>query len=193
MKLHFKYDFNLACKTLLQEQLDKLQLDYELRGPCDVELNGYMDETGHIALSEMIRPYGMEVVDNQKHMLIRKTKSMILDMINEDDRMPTAKIASLLASRLNHSSGYLSKLFTEYANTSIENYIIIHKIERVKKLLLQGESTLTDISFQFNYSSVAHLSNQFKKLTGLTPTAFVRIQRKREEVSSSHRSESINN
>ena len=179
MKLHFKYDFNLACKTLLQEQLDKLELQYELNGPCDLEIAGYLDESRHLALSDVLRPYGMEVVDSQKSVLIRKTKLMILEMVSEDDRMPTAKIASVLASKLNHSSGYLSKLFTEYANTSIENYIILHKIERVKKLLLEGKSTLTDISFQFNYSSVAHLSNQFKKLTGLTPTAFVRIQRKR--------------
>lgn len=179
MKLHFKYDFNLACKILLQEQLEKMQVKYDLRGPCDLEIAGYMDEASYNTFSALLKPYGMEVVYNPKSILIQRTKAIILDMIGEDDRMPTAKIASLLASQLNHSAGHLSKIFSEHANTSIENFIILHKIERVKKLLLEDQVTLTDISFQLNYSSVAHLSNQFKKLTGITPTAFVRIQKRR--------------
>ncbi|MDB5229088.1 MAG: AraC family transcriptional regulator, partial [Bacteroidota bacterium] len=118
-------------------------------------------------------------VDNQKSTLVQKIKDTIIEMVWLEEKLPTSKISSYIAEKLNHSYGYLSNLFSEVTYTSIENYIIIQKIERAKQMIIGDELTLTEISYRLNYSSVAHLSTQFKKTTGLTPSAFQRIIKKR--------------
>jgi AraC-like DNA-binding protein len=100
-------------------------------------------------------------------------------MVSLEDNFPSEKISLYLAEKLNHSYGYLANAFSEVTYSSIENFIIMQKIERAKQLMINGDLTLTEISYKLNYSSVAHLSNQFKKTTGLTPSAFQRIIVKR--------------
>ena len=179
MNLYIKYDIHAACKVILEEELSKLDLKYELIGLGEVEIKGEMTPDQLQKLNEGLNKYGIEIVDNQKSTLVQKIKDTIIEMVWLEEKLPTSKISSYIAEKLNHSYGYLSNLFSEVTYTSIENYIIIQKIERAKQMIIGDELTLTEISYRLNYSSVAHLSTQFKKTTGLTPSAFQRIIKKR--------------
>jgi len=180
MRLYIKYDINIAVRKILREQLDKLGLQYQLAGIGEVEIEGAVSSKLHVQLNTALSKYGIEIVTNQKSALIQKIKDAIVEMVYLEEKLPTSKISSFLAGKLNHSYGYLSNLFSEVTHTSIENFIIMQKIERAKQLIIADELTLTEISYKLNYSSVAHLSNQFKKTTGLTPSAFQRIIKKRQ-------------
>ena len=122
------------------------------------------------------------MLNSQKSQLMQRIKDAIVEMIFEKDKMPITTISHYLSDKLNLSYGYLSNVFSEYTYTSIENFIIIQKIEKAKKLIIEEELTLTEISFILNYSSVAYLSSQFKKETGLTPSMFKRIVDKRRRL-----------
>ena len=123
--------------------------------------------------------YGIEIIDDQKNALIQKTKDIIVEMIYREENLPLEKISSYIAKRVSYSYGYLATLFSEMTYSSIENFIILQKIERAKQMILVEGLTLTEIAARLNYSSVAHLSSQFKKTTGLTPSAFQAIIKKR--------------
>jgi AraC-like DNA-binding protein len=181
MKLYIKYDINIAVRKILREQLDKLGLQYQLIGIGEIEIEGTVPTKIHSQLNAALGKYGIGIVTNQKSALIQKIKDAIVEMVYLEEKLPSSKISSFLAEKLSHSYGYLSNLFSEVTHTSIENFIIMQKIERTKQLIIANELTLTEISYKLNYSSVAHLSNQFKKTTGLTPSAFQRIIRKRQE------------
>ena len=115
--------------------------------------------------------------------MIQRIKDAIVEMVYEKDKLPSVTISQYLSEKLNFSYGYITNIFSEYTYTSIENFIIIQKIERAKKLIIEDELTLTEVSYKLNYSSVAYLSSQFKKVTGLTPSAFKRIVDKRRSLS----------
>ncbi|WP_395046530.1 helix-turn-helix domain-containing protein [Flavobacterium sp.] len=179
MKLFFKFDINIICKTILQEQLENLGLGYQLLSFGEVQIKGTVSDEKLQELSDSISKYGIEIVENQKSILIQKIKDTIIDMVFSDEDLTSLKSSVYLSEKLNLNYGYISNLFSEVTYTSIENFIIIQKIERVKQLLLINELTLTEIAYKLNYSSVAHLSTQFKNTTGLTPSAFQRIIIKR--------------
>lgn len=181
MKLYLKFDTNYACRVILQEKMQEFGIDYELKELGEVEIKGNLQPELQKQLEAALEHYGIRLVNNHKNSLIEKTKDIIIEMIYEKEKLPNTNISTYLADRLNHSYGYISNLFSEVTYSSIENFIIIQKIERAKQLIIEGELTLTEISYQLNYSSVAHLSNQFKKTTGLTPTAFQRIIKKRAD------------
>ncbi|NMH27339.1 helix-turn-helix domain-containing protein [Flavobacterium silvaticum] len=181
MKLYLKFDTNHACRVILQEKMQEFGIDYELKELGEVEIKGNLPADVQKNLEAALEHYGIRMVNNHKNTLIEKTKDIIVEMIYEKEKLPSTNISTYLADRLNHSYGYISNLFSEVTYSSIENFIIIQKIERAKQLIIDGEFTLTEISYQLNYSSVAHLSNQFKKTTGLTPTSFQRIIKKRAD------------
>lgn len=179
MKTYIKYDINVACRTIVQEQLLQLGIDYELQDLGEIVIKKPVSEELFKVLQANLKRYGIDVLNDQKSQLIQRIKNTIMEMI-EQDKLPASKISYYLAERLNMNYSYISTIFSEYTHSSIENYIILQKIERTKKLLLQDFS-LTEISYLLNYSSVAHLSGQFKKTTGLSPSVFKKIidQRKR--------------
>lgn len=181
MKLYVKYDINLACRVILKEKLSAFGIEFELKELGEVDIKGTIPADIQPKLEAELAHYGIRIVSNHKNTLIEKTKDLIIEMIYEKEKLPNTNISTYLADRLNHSYGYISNLFSEVTYSSIENFIIIQKIERAKQLIIEGELTLTEISYRLNYSSVAHLSNQFKKTTGLTPTSFQRIIKKRAE------------
>ena len=129
----------------------------------------------------VLNEYGIEVIENQKSILVQKIKDTIVEMVNSEVPL-SVKSSVYLADKLNHSYGYLSNLFSEVTYTSIESYIILQKIELSKNLIINDQLTLTEIAYKLNYSSVAHLSTQFKNITGITPSAFQRILKKRREI-----------
>lgn len=182
MKLHIKYDSIVTCRVVLQEQLEKLDVQYKLLNLGEIEITNKISVANLNALQDNLSHYGISVLDDQKSQFIQKIKDTIIEMIYEKDKLPLTTISYYLADKLNFSYGYIANIFSEYTFTSIENFIIIQKIERAKKLILEEELTLTEISYELNYSSLAHLSNQFKKVTGLTPSMFKRIIDKKRKI-----------
>jgi len=154
-------------------------LKYDLTTFGEVEIRQHFSVEEYKQLNTALSEYGIEIVESQKSVLVQKIKDVIIEMIYLEEKLPASKISHYLTEKLNHSYGYLANLFSEVTYTSIENFIILQKIELVKELIISEKLTLTEISIKLNYSSVAHLSNQFKKTTGLTPSMFQRIIEKR--------------
>jgi len=182
MKLYVKYDINQACRIIMQEQLERLSIKYELLEFGEIEISDSVSDESFTELQNSLERYGIEIINNQKSQLVQRIKDTIIEMIYEKDKLPTSTISNYLADKLNLSYGYIANVFSEYTYTSIENFIIIQKIERAKKLIVEDGLTLTEVSYKLNYSSVAYLSAQFKKVTGLTPSMFKRIVDRRRNL-----------
>jgi AraC-like DNA-binding protein len=165
--------------VVLAEQLDQLGLDYSILGLGEVDIPNGSSLSGITLLQDLLKRYGIEIVETQKSILVQRIKDAIIEMVYMNENLIGSKISTHLAGKLNHGYGYLSNLFSEVTHTSIENFIILQKIERAKHLMLTQDLTFSEIAWKLNYSSVAHFSTQFKNVTGLTPTAFQRIIRKR--------------
>lgn len=181
MKLILKFDYQALAQKLLDEKLYQLGIKYTMPNFGEIVLLENVSETVLEQLHHFFANYGIEPIENQKNILVQKIKDCIYEMIHCEEVM-TMKSSVYLADKLNHSYGYLSNLFSEVTYTSIENYIIIQKIELAKNYIINNQYTLTEIAHRLNYSSVAHLSTQFKNITGLTPSSFQRIIEKRREI-----------
>lgn len=184
MKIFLKFDFNATCKKVLEEKLQESKLKHRILGFGEVEFLEKVSAERMDAFNESLNHYGIEVVENQKTILIQKIKDTIADMVFNEDTDVNVKSSVYLSEKLALSYGYLSNLFSEVTYTSIENFIILQKIEYTKQLIINSQLTLTEIAFKLNYSSVAHLSTQFKNTTGITPSAFQRIINRRREIAS---------
>ncbi|WP_264521404.1 helix-turn-helix domain-containing protein [Flavobacterium sp. N1994] len=181
MKLFIKFDFNAVCRKVLEEKLIKYQIKHKIIGFGEVEILEKVETNIFSELTEELKEYGIEIIENQKSILVQKIKDTIIEMIHNPELVPL-KSSAYLVEKLGHSYGYISNLFSDVTYTSIENYIILQKIEYAKQLMVTSELSLTEIAFKLNYSSVAHLSTQFKNVTGITPSAFLRIIKKRREI-----------
>lgn len=179
MNLYIKYDIPITCRKVLQDLLDKFQVNYTILSFWEVELKENLLPSRLNELSTGLNNYGIEIVESHKSILVQKIKDAIIEMVYMEEKLPVSKTSSYLADKLKHRYGYISNLFSEVTYTSIENFIILQKIERAKQLLITNDLTITEIAWKLNYSSVAHLSNQFKNVTGLTPSMFQRIINKR--------------
>lgn len=179
MKLNIKYDINQACNIILQEKLADLGISYQMNGFGEVSINGNITPEQYKDLETSIKKYGIEIIDNPKNALVQKIKEVIIELVYSDAKLPDSKISAYIADKMNLSYSYLAKIFAEVTYTSIENFMILQRIERVKKLIIEEKLTCTEVAWKMNYSSVAHLSNQFKKMTGLSPTVFQRIIERR--------------
>lgn len=182
MKLFIKFDFNAICKKVLELKLEEHNIKYKTLAFGEVELLEKITPEDYNNLTHSLNQFGIEIVENQKSILIQKIKDVIIDMVFNEDSNVNVKSSVYLSEKIGHSYGYLSNLFSEVTYTSIENFIIIQKIELTKQLLLTTDLSLTEIAFKLNYSSVAHLSTQFKNTTGITPSAFQRIILKRRSI-----------
>lgn len=183
MKLNYNYDGNIACRRVLEDHLDKLNIEYQVLSLGQIEINDDVSIEIFEQLQTALDSYSIHIINNPKGQLIQQIKDAIVEIIYEKDKFPSTTISQYLSEKLNFRYGYITNIFSENTYTSIENFIIIQKIERAKKLILQGELSLTEISYELNYSSVAYLSTQFKKVTGLTPSMFKRIVDKRRKLS----------
>lgn len=126
-------------------------------------------------LKKNLKKSGLEVLDNKKSVLIEKIKNVVIEMIHYAEELPKVNYSDYISENLGYDYTYLANIFSEVKGITIQHYIIIHKIERAKELLIYDELNLTEISYKLHYSSVAHLSNQFKKITGLTPSFYKQI------------------
>lgn len=181
MVLHVKYMVSLRCKMLVQEQLQKLKIKQAIVELGKIELLEDITVQQRQQLKENLLKSGLELMDDKKSILIEKIKNVITEMIHYSDEIPKVNYSDYISEKLGYDYTYLSNIFSEVNGINIQQYIIIHKIERVKELLIYDELNLTEISYKLHYSSVAHLSNQFKKITGLTPTFYKQLKDKRKK------------
>ncbi len=186
MKLYIKYDINVICKKILQEQLDKLDLSYALIAFGEVEIKEVLTGETLKELHSNLNEYGIEIVESTKSILIQKIKDAIIEMVYMEEKLPTSKISAYLADKLGYSYGYISNIFADVTYTSIENFIILHRIEFAKQLITIDELTFTEIAHRLNYSSLAHFCTQFKNTTGLTPSVFKRIIIQRRNITNNN-------
>lgn len=164
------------CKLAVKAALDKLDLHYTLIELGEVQMNDAISEEQIDILAISLQRSGLKLMEDNKSILIEKVKNIIIEMIHYAEELPKANFSDFLGEKLGHDYKYLSNLFSETTGITIEHFIIAHKIERIKELLLYNELSLKEIANNLHYSSVAHLSNQFKKATGLTPIFFRNIR-----------------
>lgn len=181
MKTFIKFDLNILTKKVLEDIFNSFEIKLIIISFGEVEFLENVPEEKLAQITTKLNEYGIEIIENQKSILVQKIKDTISEMVNSEQPI-SVKSSVYLADKINHSYGYLSNLFSEVTYTSIENYIIIQKIELAKNFIINDQLTLTEIAFKLNYSSVAHLSTQFKNITGITPSAFQRILKKRREL-----------
>ncbi len=171
---------SLRCKMMVKEELKKLGIPYLLVDLGVVEILEEISEEQRNQLKENLLKSGLELLDDKKSILIEKIKNLIVEMIHYSDELPKMNYSDYLSEKLEYDYTYLANIFSEVKGVTIQQFIIIHKIERAKELLLYEELNLTEISYKLHYSSVAHLSNQFKKITGLSPSFYKKLQQKRK-------------
>lgn len=159
----------------VKEVLNKLDLHF-IVDMGEVEIMEDISAEQRNQIREGLKHSGLELMEDKKAMLIEKIKKIIIEMIHYKDELPKTNFSDYLADKLNYDYTYMAKLFSEVQGTTIEKFIISHKIERVKELIIYDELTLTEIAWKMHYSSVAHLSNQFKKTTGLSPSHFKNLK-----------------
>ncbi|MDP4208195.1 MAG: helix-turn-helix transcriptional regulator [Bacteroidota bacterium] len=179
MKIYIKNMVCTRCKMIVKYELEKLGLHYtsvEL-GEADIkeDISSEQQERLNIALNKA----GLELMTDKKSVLVEKIKTIIIEQIHYTDEPIKVNLSDYLSEKLNHNYTYLANLFSEVKGTTIEKFYLAHKIEKVKELLVYDDLNLSEIAWKLHYSSVAHLSNQFKKMTGLTPSHFKNLKYKK--------------
>jgi AraC-like DNA-binding protein len=167
---------------VVKTELEKLGLHYIIVELGEAEIMEEIHENQYLLLNTNLKKAGLELMDDNRSILVEKIKTTIIELIHYNDEQLKVNLSDHLSSKLNHNYTYLSNLFSELKGITIEKYYLSHKIERVKELLIYDELNLTEIAYKLHYSSVAHLSNQFKKMTGLTPSHFKSLKHKRRSV-----------
>ena len=170
---------SLRCKIMVKEELKKIGLHHVIVDLGVVEILEDITPEQFDLLKTNLGKSGLELLDDKKAILIEKIKDVIIEMVHYTDEVPKVNYSDYISEKLNHDYTYLSNIFSEVKGITIQQFIINHKIERAKELILYDELNLTEISYILNYSSVAHLSNQFKKVTGLSPSHFKQLKDKR--------------
>ncbi len=179
MKLYIKFMVSLRCRIVVKDELKKLGLSHGSIELGMVEIKEDITSSQREELKRNLLKSGLELLDDKKSILIEKIKNVIIEMIHYSDNVPKINYSEYISDKLMYDYTYLSNIFSEVRGITIQHYIILHKIERIKELLLYDQLNLTEISYRLHYSSVAHLSNQFKKITGLSPSYFKKLKEKR--------------
>jgi len=172
----------IRCKLVVKAELTKLGLHYTTVELGEAEILENISTEQHDQFKAALLKSGLELMDDKKSVLIQKIKNVIVELVHYSEEPLTINFSDFLSQKLNHDYTYLANLFSEVQGTTIEKFIIAHKIERVKELLVYDELNLTEIAYLMHYSSVAHLSTQFKKVTGLTPSYFKQLKQKRRNM-----------
>lgn len=170
---------SLRCKILVKEELEKIGLRYVNIELGTIEIFENVTDKQRDQLKVNLLKSGLELLDNKKQILIDKIKTVIIDMIHHSDEEPIENYSDYISKKLGKDYNYLSDVFSEVKGVTIQQFIIMHKIEKAKELILYNELNISEIAHKLHYSSPAHLSNQFKKVTGLTPSFFKKLKKKR--------------
>jgi len=164
---------------LVKDELNRLGLHYTKVHLGEVNVMENLTIEQYDQLKNALLKSGLQLMDNKKAILIEKMKNIIIDITHCGNEPYPSNFSDYISNKLNYDYTYLANLFSDVMGITIEHYVIAHKIERVKELILYDELNLTEISYLLNYSSVAHLSSQFKKVTGLTPTFFKQLKNRK--------------
>lgn len=179
MKIYVKNMACLSCKVVIQDALEELHIHPIKIELGEVETKEDMTDEEKMELNGIIKKAGLELLESKQGVLIEKIRKVIVDYVYSPDEKTVVNFSDLLSEKLGYSYSYLANFFSEVEATTIEQYMIAMKTERIKELILFEEYTLTEIAFQLHYSSVAHLSTQFKKVTGLSPSHFKALKKRR--------------
>ena len=163
---------------VVKSELEKLGLQHGIIEIGEVEITEDVSPDQLAILDNALRKAGLELIDDKKNILVEKIKTVIIELVHYTDEQIKINLSDYLSEKLNYNYTYLANLFSEVKGTTIEQFYLAHKIEKVKELLIYGELNLTEIAWKLHYSSVAHLSNHFKKKTGLTPSQFKNLSNK---------------
>jgi len=169
------------CKIVVKQELKKLGFHYIIVDLGEVDIMETISDEQRERLRLALLKTGLELMDDKKAILIERIKNTIIEMVHYKDELLKVNFSDYISEKLGYDYTYLANLFSEIQGTTIEKYIIAHKIERVKELIIYNELSLTEIAWNMHYSSVAHLSNQFRKITGLTPSHFKNLKNKRRK------------
>ena len=167
------------CKMAVKEELKNLGLHFIFVDLGEVEIMEDISAQQRESFKTALLLSGLELMDDRKAVLIEKIKNAVIEMVHHSDEVMKVNFSHFLSEKLHLDYTYLANLFSEVQGTTIEQFIIAHKVERIKELIIYDELNITEIAWKMNYSSVAHLSNQFKKATGLSPTHFKQLKEKR--------------
>ena len=172
----------IRCKMVVKEALTKLGLPYTTVELGEAEIPGSISELQLEQVRAALLRSGLELMDDKKSVIIQKIKNVIIELVHYAEEPLTVNLSAYLSQKLNYDYTYLANLFSEARGVSIERFFIAHRIEHVKELLVYNELSLTEIAYKLHYSSVAHLSSQFKRVTGLTPSHFKKLKDKRRSM-----------
>jgi AraC-like DNA-binding protein len=167
------------CKMAVKNELKKLGLHFIVVDLGEVEIMETLSPERRELVKNALQSEGFELMDDKRSVLIERIKNTIIQMVHHSDALTKTNFSVFLSEKLNYDYTYMANLFSEVQGMTIEQFIISHKIERIKELIIYGEENITEIAWRMNYSSVAHLSNQFKKVTGLSPSHFKQLKDKR--------------
>jgi len=172
----------IRCKMVVKDELTKLGLHYTVVELGEAEITDDISAGQRDQVRAALLKSGLELMDDKKSVLIERIKKVLIELVHYSEEPLTMNLSEYLSQKINHDYTYLANLFSEVQGITIEKFFITHKIERVKELLVYNELTLTEIAYRMHYSSVAHLSTQFKKVTGLTPSHFKQLKDKRRNM-----------
>lgn len=180
MKIYIKNMVCQRCKELVKDALQLLKIPFKHIGLGEIELEDANVTLKQLtSLTQALSVFGLEVVIDKQKLLIEKIKGHLFVLLHERDEPLPLNISTYLSRELNYDYKYLSSLFSKVHGCTIEHFIIVHKIERAKELLVYERLSLKEVAFKLHYSSTAHMSSQFKKITGLTPTHYKKLVEER--------------
>jgi AraC-like DNA-binding protein len=179
-RLYIKYMVSLRCKLKVKEELQKLNIKYGVIDLGLVEIDKDISPELRELLRINLKKSGLELLDDKKSIMIERIQNAVVEMIHYSNELPEVNFSVFISEKVGLDYTYLSNIFAEVKGYTLQNFIIIHKIEKVKELLFYDELNLTEISYRLQYSSVAHLSAQFKKITGLTPSFYKKLRAARK-------------
>jgi AraC-like DNA-binding protein len=187
MKVFIQNMVSKRCKMMVQKKLEELEILYISVELGEVYLKNAISDSLKRKLSIALHHMGLEVIYDKKDILIEKITLLIIEAVHNENDVPKTNFSDYLSRKLLHNYHYLAALFSKAKGITIEHFMILHKVERIKELIMYNEMNLTEISYRMHYSSVSHLSKQFKKTTGLTPSYFRNLElKKRSSIEDLH-------
>ena len=171
---------SLRCKMVVKAAAEELNIPYSNVDLGFIEIDEKLSESVLEKFKAKLLKSGLEILDDKRSILIEKIKNVVIEMVHYADEFPKVNFSTYLSEKLGYDYTYLSNLFTEVKGITIQEFIILHKIEKAKELIMYNEMSIADIAYTLNYSSAAHFSTQFKKVTGLTPSFFKKLKKQRE-------------
>ena len=181
MKIHIKNMVSKRCKMIVKSELEELGLHFIIKELGEVDIMENITPEMRNLLNINLEKSGLGLLEDKKGVMIEKIKNIIMELVYYSESVPKTNLSDYISEKLNYDYTYLANLFSENQGTTIEHFYLNHKIERVKELLVYDEMSLTEIAYKLHYSSVAHLSNQFKKISGLTPSNYKSLKIKRRK------------